>query len=371
MSGRTADRTLERLRRLVELESPSDDEARLRAVASDFAAQLVDLGARVETVDAPGVGEHVIGRLPGLDPDASPVLILGHLDTVHPAGTFDPVFRVDAGRARGPGVVDMKAGMACVLEALARLREQGQRPPRPVVVLATCDEETGSGTSRALIERLGADARAVLVPEPPLPGGAAKTRRKGVSWYRVEARGRASHAGLEPEAGVNAIVELAHQVLAITALDDPEAGTSVSVCQSSGGTASNVIPAAASAVVDVRFTTAAESERVDAALRALSPRLPGAELALVGGINRPPMERTPALAELYQRASSLAEDDGWRLDEGSSGGASDGSFTAGIGVPTLDGIGPRGGGAHSLDEHVEIEDLDRRVVLYRRLLETL
>lgn len=364
-------RALERLRRLVELESPSDDEARLRAVAADFAAQLTDVGARVETVDARGMGEHVIGRLPGLDDDAAPVLILGHLDTVHPVGTFDPVFRVEQGRARGPGVFDMKGGMACALEALARMREDGGRPARPVVVLATCDEETGSESSRALIESLAAEAHAVLVPEPPLPGGAAKTRRKGVSWYRLDVRGRAAHAGLEPEAGVNAIVELAHQVLAITNLGDPESGTSVNVCQGSGGTASNVIPAAASAVLDVRFTTAAESERVDRALRALSPRLPGAELDLVGGVNRPPMERTPALADLYQRARSLAEEDGWRLDEGASGGASDGSFTAGMGIPTLDGIGPRGGGAHSLDEHVEIEDLGRRVALYGRLLETL
>lgn len=371
MSGRVGEGALERLRRLVELESPSHDEARLRAAAADFAAQLTDAGARVETVDVPGVGEHVIGRLPGLVADAPPVLILGHLDTVHPVGTFDPVFRVEHGRARGPGVFDMKGGMACALEALGRLREHGRRAARPVVILATCDEETGSGTSRALIEGLAADAHAVLVPEPPLPGGAAKTRRKGAAWYRLDMRGRASHAGLDPESGVNAIVELAHQVLAVTALGDPEAGTSVSVCQSSGGTASNVIPAAASAVIDVRFTTAAEAERVETALRALSPRLPGAELALVGGVNRPPMERTPELADLYQRARSLAEEDGWRLDEGISGGASDGSFTAGLGVPTLDGIGPRGGGAHSLDEHVEIEDLGRRVALYGRLLETL
>lgn len=362
---------LERLRRLVELESPSGDEAGLRAVAADFAAQLGALGAEIETVDAPGVGEHVIGRIPGRDPEARPVLVLGHLDTVHPVGTFDPVFRVEEGRAHGPGVFDMKGGLACALEALATLREGDRRPARPVVVLATCDEETGSDTSRELIESMAAGAHAVLVPEPPLPGGGAKTRRKGVSWYRLDVRGRASHAGLEPEAGVNAVVELAHQVLAMAALGDPAAGTSVSVCQASGGTASNVIPAAARAVLDVRFTTAAEAERVDAALRALSPRLPGAELDLVGGVNRPPMERTPALAALYERARSLAAEEGWRLEEGASGGASDGSFTAGLGVPTLDGIGPRGGGAHAVDEHVLVEDLGRRAALYARLLETL
>ncbi len=369
-AGAARDGALRRLRQLVELESPSHDEARLRAIAAAFAAQLTELGARVETRDAEGVGEHVIGRVPGTDAGLSPVMVLGHLDTVHPVGTFDPAFRVVDGRAYGPGTFDMKGGWACVLEALARVVEGGG-PRRPVLLLATCDEETGSDTSRTLIEALARDAHAVLVPEPPFPDGSAKTRRKGVGWYRLEAGGRASHAGLAPDEGVNALLELAHHVVAITALEDREAGTTVSVTMAGGGTASNVVPASAWAEIDVRFTSTAEAERVDAALRGLAPVVKGATLAMEGGINRPPMERTDGVADLYGRAHRIAADAGWTLDEGLSGGASDGSLTAGIGIPTLDGIGPLGAGAHAADEHVVVDDLPRRVHLFATLLETL
>lgn len=365
-----AGEVLERLRRLVALESPSDDEARLRAVAADFAAQLAALGAAVETRDVEGVGEHVIGRLPGREPELEPVLVLGHLDTVHRPGAFDPVFRVEADRAHGPGTFDMKGGWACMLEACARLTA-GQGPRRRVHILATCDEETGSGSSRGLIEEMAAGARAVLVAEPPFPDGSAKTRRKGVAWYRLDVRGRAAHAGSSPEAGVNAVLELAHQVVAMTALADPGAGTTVSVDRVQGGTASNVVPDAAWAAVDVRFTTSAEAGRVDRAMRELAPTLEGASLELSGGVNRPPMERTEGVASLYERARRIAEEEGWELGEGMSGGASDGSLTAGLGVPTLDGIGPAGAGAHALDEHVRLEDLPRRIALYARLLEEL
>jgi glutamate carboxypeptidase len=359
---------LDRLRRLVELESPSSDPVRLRAAAGEVAAALTGVGARVETVDV-DVGEHVIGRLAGSAPTLEPVLVLTHFDTVHGVGSFDPVFRVVEGRAEGPGAFDMKGGIACMLEALARLKEAGSGSRRPVVFLATCDEETGSDSSRALIEELAAGAHAVLVPEPPLPGGLAKTRRKGVAGYRIDARGRASHAGLAPADGINAILELAHQVLAVTALAAPEAGTTISVGLVGGGTATNVVPAEAWARVDVRFTTGREAERVDAAVRALEPVLPGATLGVTGGINRPPMERTAGTAALYEVARVIAAEEGWELGEGLSGGASDGSLTAGIGVATLDGIGPEGGGAHAINEHILIEALPRRVRLYGKLLE--
>lgn len=362
---------LERVRRLVELESPSHDEPRLRAIAGDVAAQLVACGADVDTVDAPGVGEHVVGRIPGAEPALDPVLILTHVDTVHPVGTFEPVFRSRAGRAYGPGVFDMKGGVACMLEALHRMRAAGDSPRRPVAFLATCDEETGSATSRGLIEELAAGAHAVLVPEPPLPGGRAKTRRKGVAGYRIQVHGKASHAGLAPEEGINAIVELAHQVLAVTALADPAAGTTVVVGVTGGGTTSNVVPAQAWAVVDVRFTAAAEARRIDHGVRALRPVLAGAKVTVTGEINRPPMERTEGVARLYERARAMAAESGWALEEGLSGGASDGSFTAGMGIPTLDGIGPAGAGAHAADEHIQVDDLPRRVELYQRLLQEL
>lgn len=362
---------LGRLRRLVELESPSTDEARLRAVAGWLAAELAAAGGEVDTVDMEGIGEHVIARFRGSEPSLEPVVVLGHVDTVHPVGTFDPVFRLDGGLARGPGVFDMKGGWACVLAAMARFRQEGGAPRRPTVLVATCDEETGSETSRGLIEDTARGAHAVLVPEPSLPGGAAKTRRKGVGWYRLEVTGRAAHAGVDPENGVNALVDLAHQVLAVTALADPAQGTTISVGEAGGGTASNVVPASAWASVDVRFATGAEGERVDRAIRGLEPRLDGASLRVSGGLNRPPVERTEANVALYRAARGLAAEAGWELGEGSTGGGSDGSFTAGIGVPTLDGIGPAGSGPHSVHEHVLVEDLPRRVRLYGRLLETL
>jgi glutamate carboxypeptidase len=360
-----ADAALDRLRRLVELESPSTDAARLRAIAGEVASALARAGAEVDTMDV-DPGEHVIGRLAGTDPSLEPILILTHLDTVHPAGSFDPVFSVDGDRARGPGAFDMKGGVACVLEALSRAH-----PRRPVIFLATCDEETGSATSRSLIEELARGSRAVLVPEPPLPGGLAKTRRKGVAVYRVTARGRASHAGLAPEEGVNAVVELAHQVLAMGALEDTGAGTTLSVGRIAGGTATNVVPALAWADVDVRFTTAAEAERMDRAIRELGAHLAGADVSVEGAINRLPMERSPASVALFEAARLAAAEDGWELGEGLSGGASDGSFTAAMGIPTLDGLGPQGGGAHARTEHVLISDLPRRVHLFQRLLEEL
>lgn len=365
------ERALERLRTLVELESPSDDEVRLRAVAAEMAGALTAAGVDVDTEDVPGVGEHVVGRVAGSEPDLEPVIVLGHLDTVHPVGTFDPVFQVEDGRITGPGVFDMKGGWACMLEALARLKAANAAPRRPVILLATCDEETGSETSRALIEATARGARAVLVPEPSLPGGAAKTRRKGVGMYRLHVSGRAAHAGVDPENGVSALAELAHQMLALLDLADADVGTTVSIGQAAGGTASNVIPAEAWAVIDVRAPTRAEAERVDRQIRALRPVLSGAQLEVTGGINRPPVERTEANAALYEHARRLAGELGWELDEGSTGGGSDGSFTAGMDIPTLDGIGPEGAGAHTRDEHIMVADLVRRVGLYGRLLETL
>jgi glutamate carboxypeptidase len=366
--------TLERLRRLVELESPSGDEVGLRAVAAELALQLAGAGGDVDTVDVEGVGEHVVGRFPGDGGEVGeldPLLVLGHLDTVHPVGSFSPTFQVAGGRARGPGVFDMKGGLACMLEALDRLRRAGQRPRRAVTVLATCDEETGSGSSRVLIEELARGAGAVLVPEPPLPGGGAKTRRKGIAVYRLRVTGRASHAGLAPQDGINAVVELAHQVLSITGLADPAAGTTATVTTIRGGTATNVVPAEAVAEVDVRFTAASEAARMDEAIRALEPRLGGVRLEVTGGVNRAPMERTAGVAALYQEARRLAAAAGWELAEGLAGGASDGSLTAGLGIPTLDGIGPEGGGAHAPDEHVLVADLPRRVHLYAGLLVSL
>ncbi|MBX6362767.1 MAG: M20 family metallopeptidase [Gemmatimonadetes bacterium] len=355
------------------MESPSGDVARATALAEVVTAELAAAGAETRLVDAPGFGRHVQATVPGANPSAAPILILGHLDTVWPVGTLaDRPFRIVDGRAEGPGIFDMKAGLAVAIEALAELHHAGRRPARPVRVLVTCDEEVGSTTSRPLIEQLARGAAATLVLEPSLPGGAAKTARKGVGVYRLRFTGRAAHAGIDPAKGVSAVLEMAHQILALHALAAPDRGTTVSVGPVRGGTVSNVIPAEAEAEVDVRFATLDEGQRVDAAIRSLRPALPGAGVAVVeGGINRPPLERTAAVAALYRTARDLASDIGFDLPEGSTGGGSDGCFTAALGIPTLDGLGPQGGGAHAVDEHILVADLPRRVALVRRLLEAL
>ncbi len=363
---------LARLQRYVSHETPSGDSARTSALARVLAAELRDLGAGVTEHEAPGWGTNVEAQLEGAEAGLDPLFLLGHMDTVFPVGTLaERPFRVEGGRVTGPGVYDMKGGLAVLLQTLAELRGAGGRPRRPLRILLTCDEEVGSGTSRPLIEALARGAAAALVLEPSLPGGAAKTARKGVANYTLRALGRAAHVGADPREGISAVTELAHQVLAAQALAAPERGTTVSAGVIGGGTASNVVPAEAWAEVDVRFATGDEATRIDTALRALAPVVPGARLEVTGGVNRPPLERTPAGVALYRTARALAAEIGFDLAEGSTGGASDGNFTAALGVPTLDGLGPQGGGAHAVHEHVLVEDLPRRVALLRRLLEAL
>lgn len=355
---------LGRVRAYVEMETPSGDEARLRELADRIAADLTETGAALERVAARGRGEHIVARWPG--DGRPPLLLLGHYDTVHPAGTLQALpFRTEAARVYGPGIYDMKASIALIVEAM-RIAARA----RPVIALLTCDEEVGSPSSRSLIERIARDCEAVLVLEPPLPDGGAKTRRKGVGMYTLRVRGRAAHAGIEPEAGVDAIAELAHQLVLVHALAEPAIGTTITIGRIAGGTASNVVPDRAEAEIDVRFVTPEEGERIDRALRALGARMPGASLAIEGGVNRPPLERTQGVARLYVHAREQAAALGWALTEGSSGGGSDGSFTAAIGIPTLDGLGVPGAGAHTLDEHVLIDALQPRLRLLIRLIET-
>lgn len=349
---------------LAAIESPSDD---LPALAR-MAARLHDLFDRFGTVERftdGGAGEHFLVRVPGRT-DERPALVLCHYDTVWPLGSIEsyPV-RVENGTLRGPGVFDMKGGIVCLLYALQAL---DGRPRRPLWVLFTADEETGSHTSRPLIERLAQDCAHVLVYESPLPRGALKTARKGVGRYDVTIYGRAAHAGVEPGKGISAVLEAAHQVIAIHALNDPGRGTTVNAGVLHGGTRPNVVAARAEITVDVRVARVDEAARVDAALRGLWPVLPGARIEVAGGLNRPPMERTPATAALFERARAIAATMGLDLEEGATGGGSDGNFTAALGLGTLDGLGPEGGGAHAADEHVLIESLPRRAALSAGLL---
>jgi glutamate carboxypeptidase len=350
------------LGRLVEIETPSDHPAGLER----FAATLEELFGEFGPLRRHG--SHRLLEVEGRDgPHA---VALCHYDTVWPLGTLDQIpFSVDAtGVARGPGCFDMKAGIVVLRSALAGLRALGYPLRRPLRVLFTSDEEVGSPTSRALIEQTATGAAVAYVLESPLPGGTLKTSRKGTGDYIVRIEGRAAHAGLEPEKGISAVQELAHQVLALHALNNPAVGTTVNVGTVQAGTRRNVVAASAELGVDIRVTALAEAERLDAAIRGLQPRLAGARLRVDGGLNRPPMERTQATGRLFDRARAIAAAMGVQLDEGSAGGGSDGNFTAALGVPTLDGLGAEGEGAHAAHEQVVVESFPRRAALVAGLL---
>jgi len=313
------------------------------------------------------------GPAPGGTPPRDGVLLLAHHDTVWPLGSLEThPFSVTDGVLRGPGCFDMKAGLALAMHALAVLGVHSLPEGRGgVTLLVTGDEELGSPSSRALIEEEAARCRAALVLEASADGGALKTARKGVSLYQVRAVGRAAHAGLEPERGVNATVELAHQVLAVAALSDASLGTTVTPTALSSGTVANTVPASGAFSVDVRMWSVAEQARVHGAMSSLLPAVPDAVLELSGGPNRPPLPSSAAEA-LFARASSLASELGLPLLRSAAvGGASDGNFTAGAGTPTLDGLGAVGGGAHADHEHVLVEALPGRAALLAALIEDL
>lgn len=351
------------LERLVVAESPSNDPAACAACAEEvqrLARGLIGTEGEVVRVDG---RIHLRWRFGG----TPRVLLLCHYDTVWPLHTLDRwPFEVVDGRATGPGVYDMKAGIVMALHALATLDDL-----EGVVLLVTGDEEIGSLTSQRLIEDTARGMAAALVLESAGPDGALKTARKGVSMYTLEITGLAAHAGLEPERGVNALLELTEQVRRITALADPARGTTVTPTVASASTTINVVPAAARVEVDVRAADVAEQARVDAHLRALEPVLPGATLTLRGGINRPPLAESSSRM-LYARACRVARELGLEPPPFVHvGGASDGNFTAGIGVPTLDGLGSVGGGAHAEGEHVIVAEMPPRAAFLAALVDDL
>jgi len=296
------------------------------------------------------------------------VLILGHFDTVWPVGTIEQMpLRRDATRLAGPGTFDMKAGIGIAWMAMRALHAT-DTPHPPVVMLWTTDEEIGSGTSRAIIENEARHAAAVFVLEPALPGGALKTARKGCGEFELTIAGVAAHAGVDPGKGASAIHELADQITTIETLQDLDRGISVNVGVVLGGSRPNVVAAEARALIDVRAPTKADAEDVEAALRRLQPRRRGTRLTISGGFERPPLERTAAVGRLFSMARDVASSLGRELSEGSTGGGSDGNFTAALGVPTLDGLGPIGDGAHATHEHIEIGALAWRAALVAGLL---
>jgi glutamate carboxypeptidase len=365
-------RVLARARRYVEMETPSGDAERLCGLATLIEAELTALGARVEVFEAPGLGRNLLARIPGGSPGLAPLVVMAHIDTVHAVGSLAArPFRVADGRAYGPGLYDMKAGLATCVEALEWLREHGRSPRRPVHLLITCDEEIGSHSSHDLIVEQARSAGAVLVPEPCLPGGGVKTSRKGVTTYRIEAHGVAAHAGIDGTQAVSATAELVYALGHALELADHARGTTVSIGMLGGGTASNVVAASAWAVIDVRLAEPGEGDRVERGLRRLRARHPAASLAVQQTENRPPLVRTTAVAALYEEARELAARLGVELEEGGTGGGSDGSIAAAAGAAVLDGLGPLGGGAHADNEHIVLSDLPFRLALMASLLEAL
>ena len=364
------DALLQTIREFVEIESPSDNKPAADRMGSLLAQKFAAIGGRPKIHRADDFGDNLQIDFPG-DVRARPILLLGHFDTVYPLGTLPAMpCHVDDGRLRGPGVLDMKAGIALMLFAIEALQAWHGQLPRPVTVFLVSDEEVGSYSSRKITEDLARKSAAVLVLEPAAGlRGAVKTARKGVGEYTLTVKGVAAHAGLDPAKGHSAILELARQLAVISKLNDMKSGVSVNPGVIRGGTRTNVIAAEAVAEIDVRIKSARQATGLDRRLRALKPVDKHCKLSIDGGINRLPMERNQGVAALYKKAHAIAKKINWKLEEAAVGGGSDGNFTAGIGIPTLDGMGAVGEGAHATHEHVVISELPRRALLLAGMIE--
>jgi glutamate carboxypeptidase len=359
------------MRALVETESPSGDEAGSRDVVSLIVDRAKTVAAvnSVERIPFPGFGEHVRIRAYADGNQERPIVLLGHTDTVHPRGSLKQrPWRIDGNRIYGPGIFDMKSNCALALELLRVFAATDTRPSRPITLLLMCDEESGSVHGRAVVEEEARGAHAVLVMEPSASGGRAKTGRKGTGMFTVEVHGRAAHAGLDPEKGINAVLELARQTIRLHELNDPANGTNVTVTIFNGGTASNVVPALATAEVDMRFTSLDLGVAVEWNILNAKPFDARTQVVVTGGINRPPLERTPKVVELYELARDIAAKLEFELGETRVGGGSDGNFVGALGVPVLDGLGIEGDGAHAAHEHIIIDNISVRGAMLAGLI---
>ena len=370
----TADALLQAIRAWVEIESPTDDPAAVNRMADQVQADATAAGARLTRVPGTdGFGDHLLVSSPWGEEDAPGILVLSHLDTVHPLGTLagKAPFRVEGDVAYGPGIYDMKGGALLAQAALRHLIGTGQPTPLPIRHLFVSDEEVGSPSSQALIEREARRARFVLVTEPAREGGRIVTARKGVARFDLHVTGRAAHSGARHGDGRSAIKELARQVLDIEAMTDAATGLTVNVGVIRGGTRANVVAAEAWAEIDMRLPDAATGDAAMARLRAIRPYDPDVTLALTGGANRPAFTKSADIAQLFEHARVLAAAIGFDLQDLATGGGSDGNFTAAMGVPTLDGLGVDGQGAHTHDEQLFVSSLVPRATLLLRLFETL
>jgi glutamate carboxypeptidase len=364
------DRMVDTIRELVEIESPSDNKQAVDRIAAFLAQKFQALGGRTQLHRSNDFGDSLQIDFAGKD-SRKPVLLLGHYDTVYPLGTpANMPCKIANGRLCGPGVLDMKSGIALMLHTIEALQTWHGGLPRPVTVFLVSDEEVGSHSSRKITEALAKPSAGVLVLEPAAGlRGAVKTARKGVGEYTLRVKGVAAHAGLDPGKGHSAILELARQIAVIAKLNHLRQGVSVNPGVIQGGTRTNVIAAEASAAIDVRIKRAKQATAIDRKLRSLKPFDKHCTLEMTGGVNRLPMERTAGVAALYKKAHEIARHVGWKLEEAAVGGGSDGNFTAGLGIPTLDGMGGVGEGAHAVHEFIVISELPRRALLLAGMIE--
>lgn len=370
------EKMVEMIRELVEIESPSDNKVAVDRVVSLLAAKFAELGGRTKLHSSREFGDSLQVDFEGDSSTAAnrkPVLLLGHCDTVYPVGTLANMpCSMENGRLRGPGVLDMKSGIALMLSAIEALQSWHGKLPGPVTVFLVSDEEVGSCSSRKITEDLAKKSAGVLVMEPAAGlRGAVKTARKGVGEYELKVKGVAAHAGLDPGKGHSAILELARQIAVIAKFNDLQQGLSVNPGVIRGGTRTNVVAAEAAVEIDVRIKSAKQAGGIDRKLRSLEPFDKRCKLEVSGGINRLPMERTAGVAALYEKAREIARQVKWKLDEAAVGGGSDGNFTAGMGIPTLDGMGGVGDGAHAAHEFIVVSELPRRAMLLAGMIEAI
>lgn len=366
----TSEDMLEELAGWVRLETPTTDAAAVNRLMDVAEGELTRAGAAITRVPGrDGFGDNIVARTQGA---GKPIMVAGHLDTVWSTGTLTKMpFRLDGDKAHGPGIYDMKAGSFVAFHAVRSILRQKIPTKRPITLLLTPDEEVGSPTSRALIEREGAAAACVLIAEPAGAGGACVTARKGVGRFVLTIQGRGAHSGTSFQDGASAIVELAHQVLRLHGMVDVAAGITLNVAPVWGGSRPNVISPDAGCEIDLRVPDAASGERMERALRDLQAVTPGCTVRVAGGMNRPPFAENPGILSLYERARAVASGLGMDLPKQHRGGGSDGNFTAALGVPTLDGLGCPGAGAHADHEHILWRQLAPRAALMAGLLETL
>lgn len=361
------------IRALVETESPSGDVAGSRAVVDLIANAARDISpvSEIKRVEVPDFGQHVVIQAFTEHRSRGQILVVGHTDTVHARGSVElRPWRHDGGKIYGPGIFDMKANCALIIEVLRAMTQLKIAPRFAITIVLTCDEEVGSFSGWPLLEQIArsSNTRYAYVMEPPALGGRVKTGRKGTGIFAMKVEGKAAHAGLEPEKGASAILELARQTERLHAINESGSGLTVNVGVIRGGTRSNVVAAEAEAEIDVRFSTEAESCEIERLLANVAPIDERTKVFVSGGINRPPLERTSAVIELFDKARAIAAQIDFELGEAQVGGASDGNFIAALGIPVLDGLGVSGDGAHTVHEHIEADDIARRGALIGGLL---